>query len=661
MCGILAILLSSLSEKELRQKAMEMSKKQRHRGPDWTGIHVQRFAHGGRSILAHERLAIVDVASGEQPLLSPDGSIALCVNGEIYNHLSLRQSFSSSSSSSGEEGGETFLTHSDCEVILPLFRRAVEKEERGEGEGEKEMAEAMRRLDGMFAFVLVDEKRERILVARDPIGICSLYYGWAADGSLCFASELKSLEGFCRHIKHFPPGHFWHLNLRLSDSLRSLPQPFFTPLWSTDPHFLPPPFLPSSSSSSESGSGSGSGSEELKERVLEPLKNVVEKAVKKMMMCDVPYGVLLSGGLDSSLVAAIAAKYAAKRIEDDEKTTAWFPRLHSFSIGVEGSPDLKFARSVASFLNTVHHEWTFTPQQGIDVLSDVIYHIETYDVTTIRASTPMFLLARRIKATGIKMVLSGEGADEVFGGYLYFHKAPSARSLHEETVRKLRALHQYDCLRANKSLLAWGVEGRFPFLDNDVLDFAMTSLDPSLKLVHDAPRDPSSETTALHEETMRAIRDGDARRAIEKYVLRKAFDGPSSSSSSSSSVESGPVLPEAVLWRQKEQFSDGVGYSWIDSLRAHAEETISDAQMNAAAHLFPFNTPTTKEAYLYRSIFQSHFPSDAAVETVPGGPSIACSSSVAVEWDASWKNRADPSGRAVSAHTSSLTPSEASV
>lgn len=608
MCGILAILLSAQGEKELRVRAMEQSRKQRHRGPDWTGLHVTHFKKGGRAALAHERLAIVDVASGEQPLLSPDGSVALCVNGEIYNHTALRSSLLAS-----HPERVAFLTHSDCEVILPLYDLAADSgadEDEPREKRTEAMAEALGRLDGMFAFVLVDEKRERIVVARDPIGICSLYYGWGQDGTLWFASEMKALEGHCRRFEQFPPGHFWDISLGRADALNGKPLPFYTPQWYADPSFVPS--LPAQSLA-------------LQDQVLRPLQETVERAVTKMLMCDVPYGVLLSGGLDSSLVAAIASRHAALRVEDNERSPAWFPRLHSFSIGVPGSPDLHFARRVADFLGTVHHEWTFTPQQGIDALSDVIYHIETYDVTTIRASTPMFLLARRIKATGIKMVLSGEGADEIFGGYLYFHKAPDATALHQETVRKIKALHQYDCLRANKALLAWGVEGRFPFLDSDVLDLAMSRIDPVQKLVlgKEAAADP--------------------RRPIEKYILRKAFDRPEDA-----------FLPDEVLWRQKEQFSDGVGYSWIDTLRAHADQTISDAQMQAAAHLFPHNTPTTKEAYLYRTIFQSHFPSDSAVATVPGGPSVACSSAVAVEWDASWKNRADPSGRAVAVHQSSL-------
>jgi asparagine synthase (glutamine-hydrolysing) len=550
MCSILGILELRSDPAALRAKALELSRCMRHRGPDWSGVYANENA-----ILVHERLAIVGVDSGAQPLVAPDGKQVLAVNGEIYNHRTLRSAL---------ESEYEFQTHSDCEVILPLYR--------------KHGHDFMNQLEGMFAFVLWDESAKRWLVARDPIGIIPLYYGRDAHGNLYFASELKALSPVCREAREFPPGHYWQ-------SGDAEPTLYYRPGWREF-------------DAVKEGSTDRSA-----------LRAAFENAVKSHMMSDVPYGVLLSGGLDSSLVAAIAKKYAARRVEEDEKTEAWWPQLHSFAVGLAESPDLKAAREVAAHIGTVHHEFHFTVQEGIDALSDVIHHLETYDVTTVRASTPMYLMARRIRAMGIKMVLSGEGSDELFGGYLYFHKAPDAKSLHEETVRKLDNLHLFDCLRANKSMAAWGVEARVPFLDRTFIDVAM-SLNPEVKL------------------------SGKQRGRIEKQFLREAFAG---------------YLPDKILWRQKEQFSDGVGYSWIDSLKAHAEACVSDAQMQSARFRFPYNTPATKEAYLYRELFEKHYPQAWAAECVPGGPSVACSTAAALEWDPSLKNIVDPSGRAVQA------------
>lgn len=553
MCSILGILDIKTDALALRTQALEQSRLMRHRGPDWSGIYDDE-----RAILVHERLAIVGVDSGAQPLRSPDGSLVLAVNGEIYNHRALRGEF---------EQGYAFQTHSDCEVILPLYLSGSDAEA---------VSTWLNRLEGMFAFVLWDAANGRWLVARDPIGIIPLYYGHDANGNLYVASELKALAGVCRDAREFPPGCFW----RSGDAE---PVKYYAPDWRE--------YADVAGVESDRGS----------------LRHALESAVRSHMMSDVPYGVLLSGGLDSSLVAAIAKKYAARRVDEDEKTEAWWPQLHSFAIGLRESPDLKAAREVAAHIGTVHHELHFTVQEGIDALSDVIHHLETYDVTTIRASTPMYLMARRIRAMGIKMVLSGEGSDELFGGYLYFHKAPNAQALHEETVRKLDALHLFDCLRANKSMAAWGVETRVPFLDRNFIDAAMR-LDPEVKL------------------------SGKSRGRIEKQFLREAFAG---------------YLPENVLWRQKEQFSDGVGYSWIDSLKAHAEQQVTDQELESARFRFPYNTPATKEAYYYRTLFEKHFPQAFAAECVPGGPSVACSTAAALEWDASLKNVVDPSGRAV--------------
>lgn len=555
MCSILGILDLRSDPATLRTQALDLSRRMRHRGPDWSGVYANE-----RAILVHERLAIVGVDSGAQPLLSPEGTQALAVNGEIYNHRQLRSAL---------EADYAFQTHSDCEVILPLYAKFGH--------------DFLNQLEGMFAFVLWDDAKQHWLVARDPIGIIPLYYGHDAHGNLYFASELKALAPVCKEAREFPPGHYWAKG-------DAEPTRYYHPGWREF--------------------------EAVKDGPTDraALRAAFESAVKSHMMSDVPYGVLLSGGLDSSLVAAIAKKYAARRVEEDEKTEAWWPQLHSFAVGLKESPDLKAAREVAAHIGTVHHEFHFTVQEGIDALSDVIYHLETYDVTTIRASTPMYLMARRIRAMGIKMVLSGEGSDELFGGYLYFHKAPDAKSLHEETVRKLDALHLFDCLRANKSMSAWGVEARVPFLDRGFIDVAM-SLNPEVKL------------------------SGKPRGRIEKQFLREAFAG---------------YLPDKILWRQKEQFSDGVGYSWIDSLKAHAAAQVSDAQMESAKFRFPYNTPVSKEAYFYRELFERHYPQAWAAECVPGGPSVACSTAAALEWDASLKNIVDPSGRAVQAvHESS--------
>lgn len=536
----------------LRRQALELSQRQRHRGPDWSGVYVDDGA-----ILVHERLAIVDPAGGSQPLRSGDGRLALAVNGEIYNHRELKKEL---------RQPYAFQTGSDCEVINALYL-------------EDEPASFLNRLNGIFAFALWDQARGRALIARDPIGVCPLYWGHDAQGRLRVASEMKSLVDTCADVAQFPPGHYY-------DSASGELVKYYEKFWRDY----------------DAVQGVEVSKQELRE--------AFERAVHRQLMTDVPYGVLLSGGLDSSLVAAVAARFARKRVEEDDQSEAWWPRLHSFAIGLKGSPDLAAAEVAAQSLGTVHHGFEYTFEEGLDALPEVIRHIETYDVTTIRASTPMYLLARRIKAMGVKMVLSGEGSDEIFGGYLYFHKAPNAREFHEELVRKLDALYNYDCLRANKSMMAWGVEPRVPFLDVEFLDVAM-KMDAQYK--------------------MTGVR-ADGSKRIEKAVLREAFEG---------------YLPDSILWRQKEQFSDGVGYGWIDGLKAHAEAQVSDRELAAAAKRFPINPPQSKEAYFYRTLFEQCFPGPAAAETVPGGKSIACSSPAAIAWDASFAAAADPSGRAI--------------
>jgi asparagine synthase (glutamine-hydrolysing) len=546
MCSILAALDIRGDARAIREQAVKLSRLQRHRGPDWSGVWTDE-----RTVLVHERLAIVDVLHGAQPLVGHAGGLALAVNGEIYNHRALRE---------GLSGSWSFATDSDCEVLLPLYV------ERGES--------MLEDVNGIFAFVLRDRERDRVLVARDHLGIVPLYLGRDQAGTLWVSSEMKALTPVCRTVREFPPGH-------LLDDPDGEPRPWYRPAWRTLAGVRRDPARP------------------------EALGEALDAAVRRQLMSDVPYGVLLSGGLDSSVIAALAARHAAARVEDDERSPAWWPRLHSFAIGLDGSPDLAAARTVAEHIGSVHHEFHFTVAEGIDALSDVIWHLETYDVTTIRAATPMFLMARRIRAMGVKMVLSGEGADEIFGGYLYFHRAPSDDAFHEETVRKLDRLHQFDCLRANKAMAAWGVEARVPFLDREFLEVAM-HLDPAAK------------------------RPGGGR--MEKQVLRDAFRA---------------LLPAAVADRQKEQFSDGVGYGWIDALKAHAESRVSEGELAAAAYRFPHNPPASREAYLYRTLFEEHFPHPSAAACVPGGPSVACSTPEALAWDASLAAVTDPSGRAV--------------
>ncbi|MGR6861052.1 asparagine synthase B [Aliivibrio salmonicida] len=548
MCSIFGILDIKTDPAPLRTSALEMSKKLRHRGPDWSGIYSS-----DKAILAHERLAIVGVNSGAQPLYSEDKKHILAVNGEIYNHKELREKYADD---------YTFQTDSDCEVILALYR------EKG--------ADLLEDLNGIFAFILYDEEKDEYLIGRDHIGIIPMYHGYDEHGNYYVASEMKALVPVCKSISEFPPGHFY-------SSKDTEPTRYYARDWMEYDAVKDNPTNK------------------------EELKQALEDAVKRQLMTDVPYGVLLSGGLDSSITSAIAKKFAAMRIEDNEQSQAWWPQLHSFAVGLEGAPDLKAAREVADKIGTVHHEMTYTIQEGLDAIRDVIYHIETYDVTTIRASTPMYLLGRKIKAMGIKMVLSGEGADEIFGGYLYFHKAPNKKEFHEETVRKLLALNMFDCARANKSLAAWGVEGRVPFLDKEFIDIAMR-LNPQDKMCGNGK--------------------------MEKHILRECFEDD---------------LPPAIAWRQKEQFSDGVGYGWIDTLRETAEAKVTDQQMESAKFRFPYNTPVTKEGYVYREIFEDLFPLEDAAKCVPGGPSVACSSAKAIEWDESFKNCVDPSGRAVQA------------
>lgn len=552
MCGIVGIFNIKQQTHELRDKALRMSQKIRHRGPDWSGIYC-----GGSAILAHERLSIVDPESGGQPLYSPDRKQVLAVNGEIYNHQEIRRRYA---------GQYEFQTGSDCEVILALYR------EKG--------IDFMEDLSGIFAFALYDEEQDAFLIARDPIGVIPLYIGYDSDGTVYVASELKALEGQCERYEPFLPGHYAYGKGKVKNEKLKMTRYYKRDWFDYD--------------AVKNNAAS-----------VDAIRDALTAAVKRQLMSDVPYGVLLSGGLDSSVVSAIAEKFSEHRIEDNSQTRAYWPRLHSFAVGLTGAPDLAKAKLVAEHIGTVHHEINYTIQEGLDAIRDVIYFIETYDVTTVRASTPMYLLARVIKSMGIKMVLSGEGADEIFGGYLYFHKAPNAKAFHEETVRKLSKLHYYDCLRANKSLSAWGVEGRVPFLDKEFLDVAMRT-NPEAKMC------PGS--------------------TIEKKIVREAF---------------ADMLPEEIAWRQKEQFSDGVGYSWIDTLKKITSEAVTDEQMAHAAERFPINPPLNKEEYYYRSIFAEHFPSDSAARSVNQEASVACSTAIALEWDAAFKNMNDPSGRAV--------------
>ena len=546
MCGIVCAFDIKKDADLLRPQILRMSKKIRHRGPDWSGVYS-----GEKAILAHERLSIVDPKSGKQPLFSKDGKLVLAVNGEIYNHQEIRKQF---------EGKYEFLTQSDCEVILALYR------EKGK--------DFLEDLNGIFAFALYDTEKDVFLIGRDHIGIIPLYQGWDDNGNYYVASELKALDGYCSRIEEFLPGQYYY-------SEDVAPTKWYSRDWMQFEN------VKDNQSS------------------IDELRQALEDAVERQLMADVPYGVLLSGGLDSSIISAVAKKFAALRIESGNKEKAWWPQLHSFAVGLIRSPDLAAARKVADYIGTVHHEINFTVQEGLDAIRDVIYHIETYDVTTIRASTPMYLLARVIKSMGVKMVLSGEGADEIFGGYLYFHKAPNAEEFHKETVRKLEKLHMYDCLRANKSLAAWGVEGRVPFLDKEFMDVAMR-LNPQDKMA--------------------------GKGKMEKWILRKAFED---------------YMPESVTWRQKEQFSDGVGYSWIDTLRALTSEKVTDEMMAKVNETYPVNPPMTKEEYYYRTIFHEHFASDSAAKCVPSVPSVACSTPIALEWDEAFKKMVDPSGRAV--------------
>ena len=546
MCGIVCALNINENPEILRPQLLEMSKKLRHRGPDWSGIFSDKNA-----VLAHERLAIVDPKSGQQPLYSKDGRYVLAANGEIYNHIELREKYAKN---------HDFLTDSDCEIIIALYNLKGK--------------DFLNDLNGIFGFVLYDSFENKFLVARDHVGIIPLYVGWDKNDTMYVSSELKALEGKCKKIEIFPPGCLYHSDDK--DYVK-----WYSKSWMN--------FETVKNNKTK----------------IELLKKSLEDAVHRQLMSDVPYGVLLSGGLDSSITSALAKKFSAKRIESDDKDDAWYPQLHSFSVGLSGSPDLKAAKIVAQHIGSIHHEINFTIQEGLDALRDVIYHIETYDVTTVRASTPMYLMARVIKSMGIKMVLSGEGADEIFGGYLYFHKAPNSQEFHNETVRKIEKLYQYDCLRANKSLAAWGIEGRVPFLDKEFMDVEM-NINPKDKMIN--------------------------KERMEKWVLRKAFEN---------------YLPKQVAWRQKEQFSDGVGYSWIDSLKELVENEVSDYDFQNANKRFPFQTPMSKEEYYYRSIFEDHFPSETAAQTVPSVPSVACSSPIALKWDKSFQKLNDPSGRAV--------------
>ncbi|KAL2758210.1 hypothetical protein ACRALDRAFT_1061424 [Sodiomyces alcalophilus JCM 7366] len=572
MCGIFACHRHPDVHK-FKPTALRLAKAVRHRGPDWSGNVI-----ANNTILCHERLCIVGVESGAQPLTSPDENIILAVNGEIYNHRLIRKSL---------QNGYSYKTTSDCEVIIPLYT------EYG--------LDAPKHLDGMFSFVLYDKKQDRTIAARDPIGVTTFYQGWSSKqpGTVYFASELKSLHSVCDKIEAFPPGHVY-------DSATGDFTRYFQPTW-WDPARVPNTPLD-----------------------LKRVRETLETSVRKRLMAEVPYGVLLSGGLDSSLVAAIAQRETLRLkkaalaangtaesmsenpdvgeglvgIDDDNQlsTVTYLPQLHSFSIGLPGAPDNKAALEVAKFLGTKHHVMTFTIEDGLNALSDVIYHLESYDVTTIRASTPMYLLSRKIKAMGIKMVLSGEGSDEAFGGYLYFHAAPDKNAFHEETVRRIKDLHLSDCLRANKATSAWGLEARVPFLDKAFLELAM-NIDPQEKMI--------------------------TGERIEKYILRKAFDV-------SDEPGAEPYLPEKILWRQKEQFSDGVGYGWIDALKENAELHVTDEMMKNPKPEWGDDIPDTKEAYWYRVMFDEHFPPHCA--------------STVKRWVPTWSEQTDPSGRAIAIH-----------
>ncbi|CAG8959693.1 hypothetical protein HYFRA_00001598 [Hymenoscyphus fraxineus] len=573
MCGIVGC-HHVPDAKAFKPTALKMAKQCRHRGPDWSGSYM-----ANNTILAHERLSIVGVESGAQPLTNADQSIALAVNGEIYNHRLVRKNL---------ETPYHFKTHSDCEVIIPLYM--------------KYGVDAPKYLDGMFSFVLYDKEQDRVIAARDPIGITSFYQGWSSTmpGAVFFASELKCLVGVCDKIVAFPPGHVY-------DSKTDKVTRYFEPSW-WDAEKVPTTPVD-----------------------LKKVRESLEKSVRKRLMAEVPYGVLLSGGLDSSLVASIAQretlrlKAAAQEqidngqaekpldedhgeglvgIDDDNKlsTVTYLPQLNSFSIGLPGAPDTQAALKVAKYLGTKHHDMTFEIEDGLNALSDVIYHLETYDVTTIRASTPMFLLSRKIKAMGVKMVLSGEGADEIFGGYLYFHAAPDSKAFHAETVARVKNLHVADCLRANKSTSAWGLEARVPFLDKEFLETTM-NIDPQDKMI--------------------------TKEKIEKHILRSAFDTKNEPGAK-------PYLPDEILWRQKEQFSDGVGYGWIDALKDNAELHVTDEMMKNPKPEWGTDIPDTKEAYWYRTMFDEHFPP-------------YCAESV-VRWVPTWSKQTDPSGRAISIH-----------
>ncbi|KAL4873148.1 hypothetical protein BDV12DRAFT_160462 [Aspergillus spectabilis] len=564
MCGIFAC-HHHPDVQAFKPQALRLAKAVRHRGPDWSGNFI-----ADKTILCHERLCIVGVDSGAQPLVNDDGSLALAVNGEIYNHRIVRKSL---------DVEYNYKTHSDCEVIIPLYM--------------KYGLDAPKHLDGMFAWVLFDKEQDRVVAARDPIGVCSFYIGWSSQtpGAVFFASELKSLHPVCDKVQSFPPGHVF-------DSKTGEFSRYYQPGW-WDPTNVPSTPID-----------------------YEGIRESFTKAVRKRLMAEVPYGVLLSGGLDSSLVASIAQRETLRMSKanpdsvksqangelvgiDDENelsTVNSFQQLQSFSIGLPGAPDTDAALEVAKFLGTKHHALTFTLEDGLNALSDVIYHLETYDVTTIRASTPMYLLSRKIKGLGVKMVLSGEGSDEIFGGYLYFHAAPDKEEFHKETVRRVKNLHLADCLRANKSTSAWGLEARVPFLDKSFLETAM-AVDPKEKMI--------------------------TKDRIEKYILRKAFD-----TTDEPDVE--PYLPEKILWRQKEQFSDGVGYSWIDGLKDHAELHVTDEMMRNPKPEWGDDIPDTKEAYWYRTMFDEHFPP-------------YCASTVE-RWVPTWSKQSDPSGRAISTH-----------